>query len=47
MNTTGTILTDAAFASWIANEQKTNAAVTKDLPPYSYVYYPAPLRNAS
>ena len=47
MNTTGSILTDAAFASWIANEQKVSAAVTKDLPPYAYVYYPAPLRNAS
>jgi len=46
MNTTGSVLTDAAFASWIANEQKENAAVTKDLPPYSHVYYPVPLRNA-
>ena len=46
MNTTGSILTDAGFATWIANEQKENAAVTKDLPPYSHVYYPVPLRNA-
>ena len=46
MNTTGSILTDAGFAAWIANEQKENAAVTKDLPPYSHVYYPVPLRNA-
>ena len=46
MNTTGSVLTDAGFSSWIANEQKENAAVTKDLPPYSHVYYPTPLRNA-
>ena len=46
MNTTGAVLTDAGFSTWIANQQKANAAVTKDLPPYSHVYYPTPLRNA-
>ena len=47
MNTTGTVVTDAAFATWIAAQQKANAAVTKDLPPYSHVYYPEPIRNAT
>jgi cytochrome c oxidase subunit II len=47
MNTSGTILAAAAFSSWIAGEQRSNASVTKDLPPYSYVYYPQPTRNAT
>jgi cytochrome c oxidase subunit 2 len=47
MNTTGRVVSDASFATWIAQEQRTNAALTKRLPPYSLVYYPQPLRNAS
>ncbi len=47
MNTTGQVLSGPAFAAWIAREERENAAVTKTLPPYSLVYYPSPLRNAS
>ena len=47
MNTTGQVMTDAAFSAWVANKERTNAAVTKLLPPYSLVYYPSPTRNAS
>jgi len=47
MNTTGQVLSDAAFATWITNEERQNAALTKTLPPYARVYYPTPLRNAS
>ena len=47
MNTTGRVLSDAAFATWITNEERQNAALTKTLPPYARVYYPTPLRNAS
>ena len=47
MNTTGRVLSDANFATWITNQERKNAALTKQLPPYSRVYYPSPLRNAS
>jgi len=47
MNTTGRVLSDAAFVTWITNEEHRNAALTKTLPPYARVYYPQPLRNAS
>jgi cytochrome c oxidase subunit 2 len=46
MNTTGRILPAGSFATWIAAERRTYAGVTKDLPPYSTVYYPTPTRNA-
>jgi cytochrome c oxidase subunit 2 len=47
MNTTGKVLSDAAFTTWVTSEERKNAALTKKLPPYSRVYYPSPLRNAS
>jgi hypothetical protein len=47
MNTTGRVLSASAFATWIAQEERENAAVTKTLPPYALTYYPQPLRNAS
>jgi len=47
MNTTGRVLSDAGFTAWITSEERKNAALTKTLPPYSRVYYPSPLRNAS
>ncbi len=46
MNTTGHVLGGSAFASWIAAQERANAAVTKTLPPYARVYIPTPLRNA-
>ncbi len=46
MNDTGQVMTQSAFASWIAQQQQTYAGVTKDLPPYSHIYYPKPLRRA-
>jgi cytochrome c oxidase subunit 2 len=46
MNSTGQIVTAASFSSWIAGQQRLYAGVTKDLPPYSDVYTPQPLRNA-
>jgi cytochrome c oxidase subunit 2 len=47
MNTTGQVLSAANFATWIAQQQRANAAVTKSLPPYARVYFPTPLRNAT
>jgi cytochrome c oxidase subunit 2 len=46
MSTTGQVMSQAGFASWIAATQRTYAGVTKYLPPYSKVYYPEPLRRA-
>ena len=45
MNTTGQVMTQAAFATWIAEQQAKYAGVTKYLPRYSLIYYPAPLRR--
>jgi cytochrome c oxidase subunit II len=47
MNTTARVITQAGFAAWIAQAQRTNASSTKQLPPYSHVYYPEPSRRAS
>jgi cytochrome c oxidase subunit 2 len=47
MNTTAYVLDGAAFSSWIAGQQRRYAAITKTLPPFSYVYYPEPTRNAT
>ncbi|MBV9473729.1 MAG: cytochrome c oxidase subunit II, partial [Solirubrobacterales bacterium] len=46
MNTTGRVLSQPDFGSWIAQQEQQYAAVTKQLPPYSHVYYPSPLRRA-
>jgi len=46
MNTTGHVLTAAAFTTWIAAQQRQYAGVTKYLPPYSLVYYPQPTGDA-
>lgn len=46
MNTTGYVMSDARFGRWIAQQQHEYAGVTKDLPPYSLVDYPQPIRNA-
>ncbi len=45
MNTTGQVMTQARFRSWIAATQQKYAGVTKYLPPYSKVYFPTPLRR--
>jgi cytochrome c oxidase subunit II len=47
MNTTAQVVPASEFTSWIAQQQAANAAVDKQLPPYSHVYYPQPLRRAS
>jgi cytochrome c oxidase subunit 2 len=47
MNTTGDVVSASAFTSWITNEERKNAALTKLLPPYARVYYPTPTRNAT
>ena len=47
MSTTAHVMTPANFAAWIAQQQRQNAAATKQLPPYSHIYYPDPLRRAS
>jgi cytochrome c oxidase subunit 2 len=47
MNTYGHVVSQAAFSAWIAARQKQFATITKTLPPFSYVYYPAPIRRAS
>ena len=45
MNTTGRVVSDSQFATWIAAQQTKYSTITKDLPPYSLVYYPQPVRN--
>lgn len=45
MNSFGKVVSKAAFASWIAARATQYATVTKDLPPYSLVYYPQPIRR--
>ncbi len=46
LNLTGQVMTQAGFASWIAQQQQRYAGVTSQLPPYSHVYYASPLRRA-
>jgi cytochrome c oxidase subunit II len=46
MNTTGQVVSQAEFASWIARQEQRYSGVTKQLPPYSHVYYPAPDQRA-
>ena len=46
MNTTGHVVTDAAFSTWIAQQQQRYAGIKRYLPPYSLVYFPQPTRNA-
>jgi cytochrome c oxidase subunit 2 len=46
MNLTGRVVSQSDFARWIAQQQAIYRGVTKDLPPYSHVYYPAPSRRA-
>jgi cytochrome c oxidase subunit 2 len=41
------MMTPANFAGWIGQQQRQNAAATKQLPPYSHTYFPEPLRRAS
>jgi cytochrome c oxidase subunit 2 len=43
MNTIGYVFTASRFSSWISQQQRQYAAVTKLLPPFSYVYFPEPL----
>jgi cytochrome c oxidase subunit 2 len=45
MNSYGKVVSQPAFVSWITARQRQYAAVTKDLPPYSTVYYPSPIRR--
>jgi cytochrome c oxidase subunit 2 len=47
MSTTAHVMTPANFAAWIAQQQRQKAAVTKQLPPYSHIYFPDPIRRAS
>jgi cytochrome c oxidase subunit 2 len=46
MNTTGYVLTGAGFNTWIGQQRRHYAGVTKYLPPYSLVYYPQPTGDA-
>jgi cytochrome c oxidase subunit 2 len=46
MNSYGKVVSPSDFASWIAARQSQFTAITKDLPPYSHVYYPDPDRRA-
>jgi len=39
---TARVATPAGFETWIAEQQRLNADVTRYLPPYAHVYYPAP-----
>jgi cytochrome c oxidase subunit 2 len=42
----GRVLSSSAFQSWIQEAKQKNAVVQKYLPPFSDVYFPAPLRRA-
>lgn len=42
----GHVVSQPAFASWIAQQQTQYAAATKSLPPYSHTYLPEPTRRA-
>jgi cytochrome c oxidase subunit 2 len=46
MDTYGRVVNPGAFNTWIAARQAQFAAITKDLPPYSLIYYPLPIRRA-
>jgi cytochrome c oxidase subunit 2 len=46
MNSFGRVLSQTGFDGWITARQRQFAAITKDLPPYSLVYYPDPQRRA-
>jgi cytochrome c oxidase subunit 2 len=43
MNDTAHVMSQAGFASWIAQQQQQYATLTKALPPYAHIYYPLPL----
>ncbi len=45
MFATGHVVPKAQFASWIAQEQKTFAPITKQLGPYQKTYFPQPTRR--
>ena len=45
MNSFGKVVSPTAFASWAVAREQQYAAITKDLPPYSTVYYPQPIRR--
>jgi cytochrome c oxidase subunit II len=46
MSMHGTVVSGAAFPSWIARERAKNAAASRELPPYSTHYFPKPYRRA-
>jgi cytochrome c oxidase subunit 2 len=46
MNLTGQVVSQADFATWIAQQQQKYSGVAKYLPPYSRIYYPQPIRRA-
>jgi cytochrome c oxidase subunit 2 len=46
MNLTGRVVSQADFATWIAEQQVKYRGVTRYLPPYSHTYYPQPIRRA-
>jgi len=45
MNSFGKVVSPTDFTSWIVAREHQYAAITKDLPPYSTVYYPDPQRR--
>jgi cytochrome c oxidase subunit 2 len=46
MTSIGRVVSQSDFTNWITQQQSKLAGVTKQLPPYSLIYYPAPLRRA-
>jgi cytochrome c oxidase subunit II len=43
MNTAGQVVSQADFATWIAQQQGNYSGVTKQLAPYNHTYFPKPL----
>jgi len=46
MFNSGQVVPKTQFASWIAQQQQQYGPATKNLPPYSKQYFPAPLRRS-
>jgi len=46
MHEEGSVVPKAQWSAWIKQQETTNAAITKTLPPYSTKYFPQPQRRA-
>jgi len=47
MNTTGQVVSDSDFATWIAQQQQDYAVIQKAVPSYAPFYFPEPTVKGS